>query len=221
MRKRLHVIPIIYPTYASYTPKGLGVVAATPVPLSSVSDNKIKVLWKTFLESKWIIFVGITKNKSSLLRGKEDYVVSQQMWNAIVFKVFKTSFLIFCWFTSHRQCECICSCTLTLNKPVHPFIAARQKEKASGAVAELVEALKRPRSFSESKSRPWRRKSKGNSTVDEEEEAASRARRRSENLPPPSRRSSSFTKTSSSMQCITEFPEKKQYSKSSRRSFMG
>nr|AML78312.1 putative LOV domain-containing protein [Daphne giraldii] len=97
---------------------------------------------------------------------------------------------------------------------------ARQKEKASGAVAELVEALKRPRAFSESKSRPLRRKSRGNN-VDEEEEVASTARRKSENLPPPSRRSSSFTKTSNSMQCISEVPEKKQYSKSSRRSFMG
>jgi hypothetical protein len=94
-------------------------------------------------------------------------------------------------------------------------VAARQQEKASNSVAELVEAVKRPRALSESANRPFIRKSGGGR---EEERAETLARRNSESVAPPRRNSMGGTR--SSMQRISEVPEKKQ-KKSGRRSFMG
>nr|AML79530.1 putative LOV domain-containing protein [Fouquieria macdougalii] len=83
---------------------------------------------------------------------------------------------------------------------------ARQKEMATSSVSELVQAVKRPRSLSESTNRPFVRRSEGGG--DQE---------RSENMAPPRRHSVATTRTT--MQKISELPEKKQ-KKSSRRSFM-
>nr|AML79102.1 putative LOV domain-containing protein [Litchi chinensis] len=93
---------------------------------------------------------------------------------------------------------------------------ARQKEKAASSVTELVQAVKKPRSLSESTNRPFLRKSEGGGG--EEDRPAALARRNSENLPPPRRNSHGVPRTS--MQRISEVPEKKPR-KSSRRSFMG
>lgn len=103
------------------------------------------------------------------------------------------------------------------------FVAARQKEMATHSVTELVQAVRRPRSLSESTNRPFR-KSGGGGRGDEVVEAL--VRRSSESLPrrnsesggPPRRNSLGDTKLS--MQCINEVPEKKQ-KKSRRRSFLG
>ncbi|GMY10712.1 putative LOV domain-containing protein [Fagus crenata] len=92
---------------------------------------------------------------------------------------------------------------------------ARQQEKASNSVSELVEAVKRPRALSESANRPFIRISGGGR---EEERAETLARRNSESVAPPRRNSMGGTR--SSMQRISEVPEKKQ-KKSGRRSFMG
>ncbi|KAF2283363.1 hypothetical protein GH714_003556 [Hevea brasiliensis] len=93
---------------------------------------------------------------------------------------------------------------------------ARQREMATSSVTELVQAVKRPRSLSESTSRPLMRKSEGGG---EEERKGAMAWRNSDNVPSSSRRSS-LGGTRSSMQCISELPEKKQR-KSIRLSFMG
>nr|AML76625.1 putative LOV domain-containing protein [Ochna serrulata] len=93
---------------------------------------------------------------------------------------------------------------------------ARQKEVAVSSVTELVQAVKRPRALSESTSnRPSLRKSLGDG-AEEEGSNKTPGRRKSENWAPQSRRSS----TTTSMQRISEVPEKKTR-KSSRLSFMG
>lgn len=100
---------------------------------------------------------------------------------------------------------------------------ARQKEMATHSVTELVQAVRRPRSLSESTNRPFR-KSGGGGRGEEVVEAL--VRRSSESLPrrnsdsgaPPRRNSLGDTKLS--MQSINEVPEKKQ-KKSRRRSFLG
>nr|AML79142.1 putative LOV domain-containing protein [Bassia scoparia] len=85
---------------------------------------------------------------------------------------------------------------------------ARQKDVATNSVNELVQAVKRPRSQSESGKRPFRRKSGG---ADEKERPQSQMRRNSEHLPPFKRMS---------LERVSEVYEKKQ-KKSRRRSFMG
>ncbi|CAL5334277.1 hypothetical protein CsSME_00016470 [Camellia sinensis var. sinensis] len=97
---------------------------------------------------------------------------------------------------------------------------ARQKEKASSSVTELVDAVKRPRSLSESTNRPFLRKSEGGSgsgSGSSESEAV--GRRSSETMGLPRRHSVAGTRTSMSMQKISELPETKP-KKSVRRSFM-
>nr|AML76586.1 putative LOV domain-containing protein [Atriplex rosea] len=84
---------------------------------------------------------------------------------------------------------------------------ARQKDMASNSVNELVQAVKRPRSLSESGNRPFRRKSGG----DEKDKSQSQMRRNSEHVPPARRMS---------LERLSEVPEKKA-KKSGRRSFMG
>ncbi|XP_048140680.1 phototropin-1 isoform X2 [Rhodamnia argentea] len=83
---------------------------------------------------------------------------------------------------------------------------ARQKEMAANSVSELVHAVKRPRAVSESINRPLMRRSEGNG---EKERSDAIGRRNSENL----------GGMRSSMQRISEVPEKK-HRKSARRSFM-
>nr|AML78772.1 putative LOV domain-containing protein [Platyspermation crassifolium] len=101
---------------------------------------------------------------------------------------------------------------------------ARQKEMATSSVTELVQAVKRPRALSESTNRhPFMRKSGGGSDH-ERSEALSMGRRNSDNMvlppPPPRRNSHAGVRTISSMQRISELPEKKP-KKPSRLSFMG
>ncbi|KAK7261417.1 hypothetical protein RIF29_27727 [Crotalaria pallida] len=96
---------------------------------------------------------------------------------------------------------------------------ARQKEKAATSVSELVQAVKRPRALSESGNRPLR-KSGGAKDEEEEERAANLLRRNSESVTSFRRKSSSQGGNRSSMQRISELPEKKQKN-SHRRSFMG
>ena len=93
---------------------------------------------------------------------------------------------------------------------------ARQKETATSSVTELVRAVKKPRSLSESTNRPFLRKSEGGGG--EEERPAALARRNSENVPPHRRNSHGGLRPP--MQRISEVPEKKPR-KSGRRSFMG
>nr|AML78727.1 putative LOV domain-containing protein [Kerria japonica] len=93
---------------------------------------------------------------------------------------------------------------------------ARQKDTASNSVTELVEAVKRPRSLSESANHPFIRKSGGGRA---EERTEALGRRNSESVAPP-RRNSRGDHPKISMQCIDELPEKKQ-KKTSRLSFMG
>ncbi|XP_021680798.2 phototropin-1 isoform X2 [Hevea brasiliensis] len=93
---------------------------------------------------------------------------------------------------------------------------ARQKEMAASSVNELVQAVKGPRSLSESTNHPLMRKSEGGG---EEERKGALGKRNSENLPSSSRRSSPGG-TKSSMQHINELPEKKPR-KSIRHSLMG
>ncbi|GMN24469.1 hypothetical protein TIFTF001_000577 [Ficus carica] len=95
--------------------------------------------------------------------------------------------------------------------------AARQKDMATSSVNELVQAVKRPRALSESTNHPFIRKSGGGK---EEEVGTDQApvRRKSESVAPPRRNSHAGTRTS--MQRISEVPEKKP-KKSSRRSLMG
>ncbi|KAL5764207.1 hypothetical protein ACOSQ2_016801 [Xanthoceras sorbifolium] len=90
---------------------------------------------------------------------------------------------------------------------------ARQKEIATSSVTELVQAVKKPRSLSESTNRPFLRKSEGGGGEEETSKARALARRNSENVPPA-------RGPRISMQRISEVPEKKPR-KSGRRSFMG
>ena len=94
-------------------------------------------------------------------------------------------------------------------------LAARQKDIAAGSVTELVEAVRKPRSLSESTNHPFIRKSGGDG---EEEGSGAMARRSSENVPPHRRNSSGGNRIS--MERISEVPEKKPR-RSSRLSFMG
>lgn len=87
---------------------------------------------------------------------------------------------------------------------------------ASNSVSELVQAVKRPRSLSESMNHPLFRKSEGDRT---EERTVTLGRRNSESVAPP-RRNSRGDHPKISMQRISELPEKKQ-KKTSRLSFMG
>nr|AML78940.1 putative LOV domain-containing protein [Itea virginica] len=93
---------------------------------------------------------------------------------------------------------------------------ARQKEMAVSSVSELVQAVKRPRSLSESNNRPLMRKSEGGGGEQDRSELL--GRRSSETVPPPRRNSHAGTRAS--MQRINELPDKKQR-KSIRLSFMG
>ncbi|GLT43275.1 hypothetical protein SLA2020_172370 [Shorea laevis] len=94
---------------------------------------------------------------------------------------------------------------------------ARQKEMAVTSVTELVEAVKRPRALSESRSRPFPRKSEGGG--EDGRSATSMVRRKSETeAVPPKRNSHGGARCS--MQRISEVPEKKPR-KSIRLSFMG
>ncbi|KAF7823509.1 putative LOV domain-containing protein [Senna tora] len=92
---------------------------------------------------------------------------------------------------------------------------ARQKEKATSSVTELVQAVRRPRALSESANRPMIRISGGG---DEAERAKSLLRRKSESV--DALRPKSQGAHRNSMQRINELPETKQ-KKSRRRSFMG
>ncbi|KAE8680497.1 Phototropin-2 [Hibiscus syriacus] len=94
---------------------------------------------------------------------------------------------------------------------------ARQKDMAAGSVAELVEAVRKPRSLSESSNGPFTRKS-GGGEEDKEEGGVPMARRNSENVPPHRRNSNGGMRLS--MERISEVPEKKPR-KSTRLSFMG
>nr|AML78469.1 putative LOV domain-containing protein [Cercis canadensis] len=91
---------------------------------------------------------------------------------------------------------------------------ARQKEKATSSVTELVKAVKRPRALSESANRPLTRKSGGG---EEEEKTENASRRKSESM--ASFRRKSLGGNRNSMQRISELPEKKQKN-SRRRSLM-
>ncbi|XWS28918.1 hypothetical protein CRYUN_Cryun25bG0113100 [Craigia yunnanensis] len=94
-------------------------------------------------------------------------------------------------------------------------LAARQKDIAAGSVTELVEAVRKPRSLSESTNHPFIRKSGGDG---EEEGPGAMARRNSENVPPHRRNSNGGNRIS--MERISEVPEKKPR-RSSRLSFTG
>ncbi|XP_024973676.1 phototropin-1 [Cynara cardunculus var. scolymus] len=102
---------------------------------------------------------------------------------------------------------------------------ARQKEMASSSVTELVEAVKRPRSLSESTNRhPFSRNSGDQDTTNA---VAGFGRRNSAETmfppppPPPARRNShAGVRTITTMQSINELPEKKQ-KKTKRLSFIG
>nr|AML76466.1 putative LOV domain-containing protein [Cissus quadrangularis] len=91
---------------------------------------------------------------------------------------------------------------------------ARQKDMASCSVSELVQAVKKPRSLSESSDRPFTRKSEDS----EQEKPEAPGRRKSESVAPEKGTSQSARRAS--MQRISELPEKKPR-KSSRLSFMG
>lgn len=96
----------------------------------------------------------------------------------------------------------------------HFGCAARQQEMATSSVTELLQAVKRPRALSESTNRPLTRKSEGGA---EDERKGALGRRKSENIAPNRRNSHGGTRTS--MQRISEVPEKKP--RKSRLSFMG
>nr|AML78731.1 putative LOV domain-containing protein [Mansoa alliacea] len=91
---------------------------------------------------------------------------------------------------------------------------ARQKEMASSSVTELLEAVKKPRTraLSESTNRPFLRKSGDHEIFD------TQTSRSSDNEPPPRRHSHAGTRTS--MQRISELPEKPQKKPSRRSSVM-
>nr|AML78514.1 putative LOV domain-containing protein [Drypetes deplanchei] len=92
---------------------------------------------------------------------------------------------------------------------------ARQRERATSSVTELLEAVKRPRARSESINRSLMRKSEGGG---EEERIGAVGRRNSETVGP--NRRNSHGSAPRSMQRINELPEKK-HRKSTRLSFMG
>ncbi|XP_010260111.1 PREDICTED: phototropin-1 [Nelumbo nucifera] len=94
---------------------------------------------------------------------------------------------------------------------------ARQKEMAAGSVSELVLAVKEPLALSESTNRPLMRKSEGG--VERPKLPAGPQRRYSENMAPLRRNSNS--KLRSSMERISELPEKQPTKTGRRRSFMG
>nr|AML77291.1 putative LOV domain-containing protein [Astragalus membranaceus] len=94
---------------------------------------------------------------------------------------------------------------------------ARQKEKATTSVSELLQAMKRPRALSESANRPLVRKS-GGAEEEELDKAENNPRRKSESV--ASFRPKSHARIRNSMERISELPETKQKN-SHRRSFMG
>lgn len=97
--------------------------------------------------------------------------------------------------------------------------SARQKEKASSSVSELLQAMKRPRALSESGQRPFIRKSGGGSEEDQEiEKVEHKSRRKSDSV--ASFRPKSQRKSRSSMERISELPENANKN-SHRHSFMG
>ena len=87
---------------------------------------------------------------------------------------------------------------------------------ATNSVTELVQAVKRPRSLSESMNRPFMRKSEDGG---ENERFETIQRRNSDTMVPP-RRNSHGAIRRTSMQRISELPEKKP-KKTGRLSFMG
>ncbi|CAM8889694.1 unnamed protein product [Rhodiola kirilowii] len=93
---------------------------------------------------------------------------------------------------------------------------ARQKEMATSSVTELIQAVKRPRSQSESTKRPFMRKSEGSASEQERSDAIDN-KQTPDNGSLPRRFSHNISRTS--MQSIDEFPDKKQ-KKSKRLSFM-
>ncbi|XP_076918334.1 phototropin-1-like [Bidens hawaiensis] len=104
---------------------------------------------------------------------------------------------------------------------------ARQKDMATSSVTELVEAVKRPRSLSESTNRhPFATDSRNNSDKDKPGVFNLGRRRSAETAAPPPppprprRNSHPGVRTLTTMQPIDELPEKKQ-KKSMRLSFMG
>ncbi|XP_023772378.1 phototropin-1 isoform X2 [Lactuca sativa] len=103
---------------------------------------------------------------------------------------------------------------------------ARQKEMASSSVTELVEAVKRPRSLSESTNRHPFMTESGKKEKQDKADASGLGRRKSAETtytpppPPPRRNSHAGVRTIKTMQPIDELPEKKQ-KKPRRLSFMG
>nr|AML78704.1 putative LOV domain-containing protein [Solidago canadensis] len=103
---------------------------------------------------------------------------------------------------------------------------ARQKDMATSSVTELVEAVKRPRSLSESTNRhPFAMESRNKNDQDKNDALSLGRRKSAETMfpppPPPHRRNShAGVRTITTMQSIHEIPEKKQ-KKSKRISFMG
>nr|AML78908.1 putative LOV domain-containing protein [Flaveria angustifolia] len=103
---------------------------------------------------------------------------------------------------------------------------ARQKDTSSTLVTELVEAMKRPRSFSESTHRhPFATAPKNYINQDKPDNLSSSRRKSAETtyprpLPPQRRNSHAGVRTITTMQPIDELQEKKQ-KKSKRLSFIG
>ncbi|KAG4961303.1 hypothetical protein JHK87_037936 [Glycine soja] len=105
---------------------------------------------------------------------------------------------------------------------------ARQKEKATSSVTELLQAMKRPRALSESASRPSIRKSGSRSSDEEklEQEQEDDKEKAQKTLRRISESGASFGRKSEgsgnriSMERISELPENK-HRNSQRRSFMG
>ncbi|XP_071721024.1 phototropin-1 [Rutidosis leptorrhynchoides] len=103
---------------------------------------------------------------------------------------------------------------------------ARQKDMANSSVAELVEAVKRPRSVSESTNRhPFATESRKNKDQEINDVLSLGRRKSAETMfpppPPPHRRNShAGVRTITTMQSINELPEKKQ-KKTKRISFIG
>nr|AML76938.1 putative LOV domain-containing protein [Ehretia acuminata] len=103
---------------------------------------------------------------------------------------------------------------------------ARQKDMAASTVTELVEAVKKPRAraLSESTNCPFVRKSEGGGERERSEamgrgKGKGKGKQSSENSAPPRRHSHAGTR--STMEKISEIPEKIKPKKSSRLSFMG
>lgn len=96
--------------------------------------------------------------------------------------------------------------------------SARQKEVATSSVTELVQAVRKPRSLSESTNRPLFVKSDGEAEEERSGALGSGGRRNSENIPPHRRNSLGGHRVS--MQRIVELPEMKPR-KSGRLSLMG